>query len=42
MAFLFSIGDPGENRTHDPMIKSHLLYQLSYGVVAFAVANVLK
>ncbi len=25
--------DPGEARTHDPMIKSHLLYQLSYGVV---------
>ena len=27
-----SWGDPGEARTHDPMIKSHLLYQLSYGV----------
>ena len=26
-------GDPGEIRTHDPMIKSHLLYQLSYGVI---------
>lgn len=26
-------GDPGEIRTLDPMIKSHLLYQLSYGVV---------
>ena len=25
--------DPGEARTHDPMIKSHLLYQLSYGVI---------
>ncbi len=25
--------DPGEARTLDPMIKSHLLYQLSYGVV---------
>ena len=24
--------DPGEARTLDPMIKSHLLYQLSYGV----------
>lgn len=24
--------DPGEIRTLDPMIKSHLLYQLSYGV----------
>ena len=26
--------DPGETRTLDPMIKSHLLYQLSYGVIA--------
>lgn len=26
------ISDPGEARTLDPMIKSHLLYQLSYGV----------
>ena len=26
-------GDPGEARTLDPMIKSHLLYQLSYGVM---------
>ena len=26
-------GDPGGNRTHDPLIKSQLLYQLSYGVV---------
>jgi hypothetical protein len=25
-------GDPGESRTHDPQIKSLLLYQLSYGV----------
>ena len=25
--------DPGGARTLDPMIKSHLLYQLSYGVV---------
>lgn len=29
-AFLFR--DPGGARTLDPMIKSHLLYQLSYGV----------
>lgn len=28
--------DPGEARTLDPMIKSHLLYQLSYGVVSTA------
>jgi hypothetical protein len=25
--------DPGEIRTIDPLIKSQLLYQLSYGVV---------
>ena len=25
--------DPGGARTHDPMIKSHLLYQLSHGVM---------
>ena len=30
--FLFRC-DPGEARTLDPMIKSHLLYQLSYGVI---------
>ena len=28
-----TIGDPGGARTLDPMIKSHLLYQLSYGVI---------
>ena len=28
-----SFSDPGEARTLDPMIKSHLLYQLSYGVM---------
>ena len=41
--------DPGEARTLDPMIKSHLLYQLSYGVIIlnlrhryrFCVAKVL-
>jgi hypothetical protein len=26
------MSDPGRARTVDPMIKSHLLYQLSYGV----------
>ena len=32
--------DPGEARTLDPMIKSHLLYQLSYGVMRwFCFAN---
>lgn len=29
--------DPGEARTLDPVIKSHLLYQLSYGVIFFIV-----
>ena len=28
-----SYGDPGEARTLDPLIKSQLLYQLSYGVI---------
>ena len=27
-------GEPGGTRTHDPMIKSHVLYQLSYGLAA--------
>ena len=27
--------DPGEIRTLGPMIKSQLLYQLSYGVIYF-------
>lgn len=27
------LSDPGRARTVDPMIKSHLLYQLSYGVI---------
>ena len=31
-AFFYFGRDPGEARTLDPMIKSHLLYQLSYGV----------
>ena len=29
----FDICDPGEARTLDPLIKSQLLYQLSYGVM---------
>ena len=28
-------GDPGEARTLDPLIKSQLLYQLSYGVIIY-------
>ena len=31
---LGDFSDPGEARTLDPMIKSHLLYQLSYGVIS--------
>ena len=31
--------DPGEARTLDPLIKSQLLYQLSYGVIVDASAN---
>ncbi len=27
--------DPGEARTLDPLIKSQLLYQLSYGVIVY-------
>ena len=28
------VGEPGGTRTRDPMIKSHVLYQLSYGLRA--------
>ncbi len=27
-------GEPDGIRTHDPMIKSHVLYRLSYGLVS--------
>ena len=30
-------GEPGGIRTHDPMIKSHVLYQLSYGLATTTV-----
>ena len=30
--------DPGGTRTHDPLIKSQLLYQLSYGVNDLSIA----
>ena len=33
-SFGFLSRDPGGTRTHDPLIKSQLLYQLSYGVIA--------
>jgi hypothetical protein len=29
----FDLSDPGRARTVDPLIKSQLLYQLSYGVI---------
>ena len=32
-------GDPGGTRTHDPLIKSQLLYQLSYGVIVCSIAT---
>ena len=32
------LSDPGEARTLDPMIKSHLLYQLSYGVISLLIS----
>ena len=35
----FPFCDPGEARTLDPMIKSHLLYQLSYGVSSLFVSG---
>lgn len=39
--FFYIISDPGGTRTLDPMIKSHLLYQLSYEVLSyFGIANV--
>ena len=33
------MSDPGEARTLDPLIKSQLLYQLSYGVNILLVQN---
>src|SRR5690242_6939756 len=30
------VGEPGGTRTRDPMIKSHVLYRLSYGLVRCA------
>jgi hypothetical protein len=31
------IGERGGTRTHDPMIKSHVLYRLSYALTCRAV-----
>ena len=33
----FRDGEPGGTRTRDPMIKSHVLYHLSYALIARAV-----
>ncbi len=33
VALLFSFCDPAGTRTLDPLIKSQMLYQLSYGVI---------
>ena len=38
-SFGFPFGDPGGTRTHDPLIKSQLLYQLSYGVNVCSIAT---
>ena len=32
----YQSGEPGGIRTHDPMIKSHVLYRLSYGLTCVA------
>ena len=38
---LFMLGDPGGDRTHDPQIKSLLLYQLSYEVIFIWTAKLI-
>lgn len=35
--FFLLHGDPGEARTPGPLIKSQLLYQLSYGVFELTI-----
>lgn len=37
LAHYANVSDPGEIRTFDPLIKSQLLYQLSYGVIALSM-----
>ena len=32
---LQELSDPAGVRTQDPMIKSHVLYQLSYGIMCY-------
>ena len=41
-AFASAFSDPGGARTHDPMIKSHLLYQLSHGVIFLLVFRLIS
>jgi hypothetical protein len=36
---LFFLGEPGGTRTHDPLIKSQVLYRLSYGLQAACVGG---
>ena len=40
-ARIWSLRDPGETRTLGPLIKSQLLYQLSYGVAMINVRSIL-
>ena len=43
MAEVFEIpGEPGRIRTCDPLIKSQLLYRLSYGPVSRGAATILR
>jgi hypothetical protein len=39
---LKSIGEPAGTRTQDPMIKSHVLYRLSYGLGAHSILKSLE
>ena len=42
LLFLKKVGEPDRIRTCDPLIKSQLLYQLSYGPTCFCVLFQLK
>ena len=37
---MFPFRDLGEDRTLDPLIKSQLLYRLSYQVIFYRAANI--
>ena len=39
---LILLGEPGGTRTHDPLIKSQVLYRLSYGLRAACVGAGLR